>query len=939
MRCFTQLRHNAALALGLMAAMAFMPAGQAQGKKGLFSASHSGPPTPSFVSGALGGHADSLGALGESKPEADKVAIRLSTEALDKEFMLQAAFTEFEETPKFHGLKSRIVTFKKHRGKLYMIEAAAGNTGSTDLPTTLLLAEFPIVTEADGWLEIDWGAGMKNVFFAGEMHASDVMAPEAGAPELKALNVRFAFVDSAVVTSESQIIIRQIAQLDLPTGKQASSAPTVEIKYYLTLYQPNPSFKPSISKGFQTVGFFEVAPQMLKDGGHVTYAAKFNVSKPITFAISANTPAEYKTAIRDGVLYWNKVFGEVKLKVVDAPAGIVPPDFNLNIIQWINYETAGSAYADAQMDPRTGEIQHAQIYLPSSFAIGGKELARQAVLRGQATAVGAAPRARPSSLQVHGHGAGNLCNFEIADLAHHSLAGLEAMLLPDVPDSQVLKASQDMIRAVVAHEVGHTLGMRHNFAGSLASGIARENIDGIFASYLKGNSTKLLPSSSVMDYLETRESILLGDLMSKGALALDYDKKAIAALYRGKETPAEEMPPFCTDSSLGKYLDCLPFDSGRSVIASRAINVGLKSEQVAQAVLEATIALSKTPQRGTQPVAIERLSFNPQGIARFVLGDRHLLFAALTDKAALLSVRRNLQFEGPMTEDDTERAELAWIEKEFAAAGGVANVFAPLPADYADKVLAHWNALVGDKRFTSGKRKDGSAWAFSDGEVAQLRKFGAILFGKVKKSLVIEDILILAGAALGGKGRLVDSDLSRDLAVELEKRAIAILTATVAGADETVPLEGPAAKFFADSFAEVAVEELPRIAGISGFGGFPTIPMTPKPGTPPAVGKPAVGSGPVVAAPPVAPKVIVLPKFMYSLDIRRAAAGLLAGGRCQAPEWGLGERIRVRAAFLKLVQGVLQGKLPAGDVKPDQLPRQLIRWIIEFKAVDAAIGA
>ena len=898
---------------------------QAPGGKALFSASQSGAPAPGFLSGAM---RLNMTALADVKPEPDKVAIRIATDALGKEFMLQAAFTEFEETPKFHGLKSRIVTFKKHRGKLYMIEAAAGNTGSTDLPTTLLLAEFPITQESDGFIEIDWGVGMKNVFMAGEMHASDVMAPEAGAPQLKALNVRFAFVDSAVVTSESQIIIRQIAQLDLPGGKEASAAPTVEIKYYLTLYQPDAAFKPTQSKGFRTMGFFEVAPQLLKDGGQMTYSSKFNANKVIVFAVSANTPPEYKAAIRDGVLYWNKVFGEDRMKVVDAPDGTVPPDFNLNVIQWINYETAGSAYADAQMDPRTGEIQHAQIYLPSSFAIGGKELVRQAVLRSQAAAVGVAPRAMATGLQVSGHGTGNLCNFELAELANHSIAGLEAMLLPEVPDAMVLKASQDMIRAVVAHEVGHTLGLRHNFAGSLASTLSREDVEKAFAAYLKGNSTKQLPSSTVMDYLETRESILLGDLIGKGALSLDYDKKAIAALYHGKDTPADDMPPFCTDSAMGKYLDCMVFDSGRSVIASRAANVAFKSEQVAQAVLEVAIALNKTPQRGQQPVAIEHMSFNPQLLARFVLGDRHLLFAALTDKAAFLSVRRNLAFEGPMTEDETEKAETAWLEKEFAAAGGVAKVFAPLPVDYTDKVLGHWNALLGDKRFTTGTRKDGTKWAFSDAELGKLRKFGDILFHKMHKALVIEDVLILAGAAMGGKGRLLDTELSRDLATELEKRAIDILTATVAGEDIAVPLDGPASKFFASGFADVPAEDLPRIAGISGFGGFPTVPMTPKPGI-----------GVAAPAPPATPKVLMLPKFAYPLEIRRAAAGLLAGGRCEAPEWGLGERIRVRTAFLKLVQGVLAGKLPAGDLKPEQLPRQLLRWIIEFKAVDAAIGA
>ena len=47
------------------------------------------------------------------------------------------------------------------------------------------------------------------------------------------------------------------------------------------------------------------------------------------------------------------------------------------MIQWLNWDQAGYAYADAQMDPRTGQVLHAQIFLPSSFAFGGIEEARE----------------------------------------------------------------------------------------------------------------------------------------------------------------------------------------------------------------------------------------------------------------------------------------------------------------------------------------------------------------------------------------------------------------------------------------------------------------------------------------------------------------------------------------------------------------------------------
>ncbi len=915
---------GATLCLGLLPAAADAP------KKTLFSANQSGAPAPSFLSGALGLNAS---ALGEVKPASDKVAIRLATDVFHREFLLQAAYTEYEETPKFHGLKSRVVNFKKMHNKVYMIEASVGNTGSEDLPTTLLLAEFPIVNETGDWVEIDWGGGMKNVFAAEDMHASDTGDGGQATPMLRAYKIRFDFVDSAVVTSENQIVIRQIAQLEVPNA-QGAMEPTVEIKYYLTLYQPDKGFKPTVSKGFQKMGFFEVAPQFESGGGQVIYAAKYNTSKPIVYAISANTPAEYRKAIREGVLYWNKVLGEDRIQVVDAPAGIVPPDFNLNIIQWINYEEAGAAYADAQMDPRTGEILHAQVYLPSSFAIGGKELARAAVLRSQAGTVGAAPRAKTAGLVMSGGMTSQLCNLDIGEFASHSIAGLDAILSPDVPDDKLLKASQDTIRAVVAHEVGHTLGLRHNFAGSLASNLPRDEVDQIFANYLTGKTSSKLPSSTVMDYLEQREMMMMGDQIAHG-VALDYDKKAMAALYKGKETPPEEMPPFCTDSAVGKYLDCQRFDAGKSVIASRTSRVALNSEQVAQTVLEVTVALTKTPPKGVQPMAVERLSFNPQALARFILGERHLLFAALTDQVQLLGVRRNMAFEGPLQSEEAKAAELDYLAKEFEQAGGVAKVFAPLPVDYADKVQAHWNALLSDKRFTSGKRKDGSTWQYSDAEVVKLKKFGEILFGKMKRSLVVEDILVMAGAAMGGKAHLVDHELSRDLATLLEQRGLEIITATEPGQDIVVPLDGPASKFFSEQFIEAKDAQVPTVKGISGaLGGFPEVPLTPKPG----VGTPSKVGSPATPATPPPPKVLTLPKFVYPLEIRRAAAGLLAPGRCEAPEWGLAERVRLHTNYMKFVQAALAGKLPPGELRPDALPRPLLRWLVEMKMVEAAIG-
>mgnify|MGYP000517644175 CR=1 FL=1 len=80
-------------------------------------------------------------------------------------------------------------------------------------------------------------------------------------------------------------------------------------------------------------------------------------------------------AIREGILYWNTVMGRTFVEVVNAPAGRHAPDPDLNIIEWINEDDAGFAYADAQVDPRTGEVLHAQVFLTSGWAVYSREQA------------------------------------------------------------------------------------------------------------------------------------------------------------------------------------------------------------------------------------------------------------------------------------------------------------------------------------------------------------------------------------------------------------------------------------------------------------------------------------------------------------------------------------------------------------------------------------
>jgi len=88
----------------------------------------------------------------------------------------------------------------------------------------------------------------------------------------------------------------------------------------------------------------------------------------------------------------------------------------------------------------------------------------------------------------------------------------------------------DHLRYLVAHEVGHALGLRHNFS--------------------KG------PVSTVMNYFDFEETVRIGrDVIAAGRPALEYDRKVIRYVYLGEPVDFDSLPAFCTDSQAG----CSPF--------------------------------------------------------------------------------------------------------------------------------------------------------------------------------------------------------------------------------------------------------------------------------------------------------------------------------------------------------------------------------------------
>jgi hypothetical protein len=263
--------------------------------------------------------------------------------------------------------------------------------------------------------------------------------------------------------------------------------------------------------------------------------------QPITYWLDRNIPEKYRESVRRGVLAWNDAFERIGFKnaIVVRQQGpndtFDTMDARHASVRWYVGADAGMAIGPRQVDPRSGEILDADIAMSDVFARNARRQASEDMRWTQAlSAYGAAagmpplPGAPQQGAPQQGAPArASHCEYghESAQEMGFALDLMEARGEFDMDSPKAEELAQAYVKSVIMHEVGHTLGLRHNFRSS--------TIYSLFQLRDKAFTDKHGISGSVMDYTPFNLAVK-GE--QQGAYVMDrlgpYDYWAIEYAYK-----------------------------------------------------------------------------------------------------------------------------------------------------------------------------------------------------------------------------------------------------------------------------------------------------------------------------------------------------------------------------------------------------------------------
>ena len=227
--------------------------------------------------------------------------------------------------------------------------------------------------------------------------------------------------------------------------------------------------------------------------------------EPILVWMDKNIPEQYREAVKSGILEWNKAFEkagfrnaiEVRQQPADAEWSTLEGTRHL-AVRWFAQQGPGAtAVGPSVSDPRTGEILLGAAIIPQNWLRFTNGFLRDHQPRLSSLEASGLEGFNPPPLPAASLAQlldGQQCSYGL-DALEQAAFGFELMaargaIQPGSPEAK--RFVEGALKDVVMHEVGHALGLRHNFRGS--TGIKFEQLRDAAFTRQRGIS------NSVMDY-------------------------------------------------------------------------------------------------------------------------------------------------------------------------------------------------------------------------------------------------------------------------------------------------------------------------------------------------------------------------------------------------------------------------------------------------------
>jgi len=402
------------------------------------------------------------------------------------------------------GNAAGIVSFERYGDRLFLIQhqvrVTAGSSSSSRIAVSQSYSPSVIQSAA---IESERGDGAAVInarsWLLGDLSGIGslvgAMSKLGRSGGSATLNRDRSYLDSVKVFPDN---LNLRVRLTFPVPERAS-LPSVPDDRYLSVLvgysfarlpaEPMPARHDDDRIGFFTTSYYDLDSRGADPFVRIIHRWRLQPDKPLTYYVDASVPPEYRRYVEAGVLAWQRAFAAAGfpqiLRVAPLPKGADPEDIRYPTIRWDASIDSPLGRGESLTDPRSGEIVGASILLsshlirhsrridqpllgergPTALRRGGDEFSAlwDALLRprrGDGPSLDGDQRRREldgESFSLH--------LDQQAVLLHSTLAASGALLAGQPLPARVLGQA---IQFCTMHEVGHTLGLHHNFKASAA---------------------------------------------------------------------------------------------------------------------------------------------------------------------------------------------------------------------------------------------------------------------------------------------------------------------------------------------------------------------------------------------------------------------------------------------------------------------------------------